>query len=106
MTQPPAPSNTELAARMQKIIFAIEDVREDTLATDRTIESMDAHYSEVLDRVIATVDRQTDKLNEVVGKLNDLTGVFSKLIASPVKASEKPRRKRQSKEHQHDDSPR
>ena len=65
-----------------------------------------AHYGEMLDRVIAAINRNTDKLNEVVGKLNELTGAFSKLIASPVKASEKPRRKRQSKEHQHDDSPR
>ena len=41
MTQNTAPSNAELAACMQKIIYAIEDVREDTLATDRAVEMMD-----------------------------------------------------------------
>ena len=90
MTNDAAPSNAELAARMQKIIFTIEDIREDIRETDRAIESTSEHYSEVvdvLDRVFTAVDRQTNKLNEVVARLNEMTNAFGKL----VKALERPR---------------
>ena len=90
MTNDAAPSNAELAARRQKIIFTIEDIREDIRETDRAIESTSEHYSEVvdvLDRVFTAVDRQTNKLNEVVARLNEMTNAFGKL----VKALERPR---------------